>query len=146
MKKPTPHQPRSPHDRLADTGPAVEDHGRVVTTSRRAAGFYRQAQRAVDTRRATAALRLAEREQPETDTCSARAERTVGSGIYRGVPRGMVTSEPRSNLRRWSRDLWSLEWSRSPLPSWSIGVRHPRRPLPSPFYIHSGGSLHAALR
>jgi hypothetical protein len=57
--KPTPGQPRSHDDRLSDTGPAVEDHGRVVTTNRRAAGFYRQAQRAIDARRATAALRLA---------------------------------------------------------------------------------------
>ncbi len=62
--KPTPHQPRSHHDRPADTGPAVEDHGRVVTTSRRAAGFYRQAQRAVDAARATAALRLAVNADP----------------------------------------------------------------------------------
>jgi hypothetical protein len=36
----------------------------VVTTSRRAAGFYRQAQRAVDARRATAALRLAVNADP----------------------------------------------------------------------------------
>jgi hypothetical protein len=64
MNKPTPGQPRRRHDRLADTGPAVEDHGRVVTTSRRAAGFYRQAQRAIDARRATAALRLAVNADP----------------------------------------------------------------------------------
>jgi hypothetical protein len=62
--KPTPGWPRSHHDGLSDTGPAVEDHGRVVTTSRRAAGFYRQAQRAVDARRATAALRLAVNADP----------------------------------------------------------------------------------
>ena len=62
--KPTPGRPRSHHDRLTDTGPAVEDHGRVVTTSPRAAGFYRQAQRAVDARRATAALRLAVNADP----------------------------------------------------------------------------------
>ena len=36
----------------------------MVTTSRRAAGFYRQAQRAVDARRATAALRLAVNADP----------------------------------------------------------------------------------
>ena len=62
--KPTPRRPRSNHDRLTDTGPAVEDHGRVVTTSPRAAGFYRQAQRALDARRATAALRLAVNADP----------------------------------------------------------------------------------
>ena len=60
----TPGQPRSHHDRLSETGPAVEDHGRVVTTSRRAAGFYRQAQRAVDAPQATAALRLAVNADP----------------------------------------------------------------------------------
>ena len=36
----------------------------MVTTSRRAAGFYCQAQRAVDARRATAALRLAVNADP----------------------------------------------------------------------------------
>ena len=36
----------------------------MVTTSPRAAGFYRQAQRAVDARRATAALRLAVNADP----------------------------------------------------------------------------------
>ena len=36
----------------------------MVTTSRRAAGLYRQAQRAVDARRATAALRLAANADP----------------------------------------------------------------------------------
>jgi hypothetical protein len=62
--KPTPGPPRIHHDRLSDTGPAVEDHGRVVTTSRRAARFYRQAQRAVDAPRATEALRLAVNADP----------------------------------------------------------------------------------
>ena len=62
--KSTPGRPRSHHDRLTDTGPAVEDHGRVVTTNRRAAAFYRQAQRAVDAREATTALRLAVNADP----------------------------------------------------------------------------------
>lgn len=62
--KPPPGHRLSDHDRLADTGPAVEDHGRVVTTNARAAGFYRQAQRAVDARRATMALRLAVNADP----------------------------------------------------------------------------------
>jgi hypothetical protein len=57
--KPTPGQPPSHDDRPADTGPAVEDHGRVVTANRRAAAFYRQAQRAVDALQATTALRRA---------------------------------------------------------------------------------------
>ena len=62
--EPRPGRSRSHHDRLSDTGPAVEDHGRVVTTSRRAARFYRQAQRAVDAPQATAALRLAVNADP----------------------------------------------------------------------------------
>jgi hypothetical protein len=57
--KPTSGHSRARRDRLSDTGPVVEDHGRVVTASLRAAGFYRQAQRAIDVPRATAALRLA---------------------------------------------------------------------------------------
>ena len=61
--KPTPGQARSHHDHLADTWPA-EDHGRVVTTNRRAAAFYRQAQRARDARQATTALRLAVNADP----------------------------------------------------------------------------------
>jgi hypothetical protein len=62
--QPTPDQPRSPRGAPADTGPSVEDHGRVVTTNRRAAAFYRQAQRAVDARQATSALRLAVNADP----------------------------------------------------------------------------------
>jgi hypothetical protein len=57
--KPTPDGLRSHDDRPADTGPAGEDHGRVVTTNQRGAAFYRQAQRAVDARQATTALCLA---------------------------------------------------------------------------------------
>jgi DNA-binding GntR family transcriptional regulator len=44
---------------LADGTPAVEEHGRAVTANPRAASWYRQAQRAVDRRRATRALELA---------------------------------------------------------------------------------------
>jgi hypothetical protein len=40
-------------------GPAVEDHGRVVTTTIQAAAFYRQAQRAVDSAQTVTALRRA---------------------------------------------------------------------------------------
>jgi hypothetical protein len=62
--KPTPRQHRTHHARLAETGPAVEDHGRAVTTNPRAAAFYRHAQRAVDARQATKALRLAVNADP----------------------------------------------------------------------------------
>lgn len=44
---------------LANTGLAVEDHGRAVTTSQQAAAWYRLAQRAIDCRLAATALRLA---------------------------------------------------------------------------------------
>jgi len=57
--QPARPQPPSHHDHLAATGPAVEDHGRVVTANRRAAACYRQAQRAVDLPRAITALRRA---------------------------------------------------------------------------------------
>jgi hypothetical protein len=40
-------------------GPAVEDHGRVVTATKRAAAFYRQAQQAVDSAHTVTALRRA---------------------------------------------------------------------------------------
>jgi hypothetical protein len=53
--------PPSPahRDHQSATGPAVEDHGRVVTANRRAAAWYRRAQRAANSRQATMALRLA---------------------------------------------------------------------------------------
>ena len=50
--------------RLAAAGPAVEVHGRVVTANRRAAGWYRQAQRAADPAAAESALRLAVHADP----------------------------------------------------------------------------------
>jgi hypothetical protein len=43
---------------------AVEDHGRAVTTNASAAAWYRRAQRAVDLRVATAALRFAVETDP----------------------------------------------------------------------------------
>jgi len=46
-------------DPLAAGGPAVEVHGRVVTANPRAAGWYRQAQRAAGPAAAESALRLA---------------------------------------------------------------------------------------
>jgi hypothetical protein len=42
--------------RVSD-GPAVEDHGRVVTATMQAAAFYRQAQQAVDSAQTVTALR-----------------------------------------------------------------------------------------
>src|ERR1700761_2709655 len=64
IMKPTSNQSHSHRDPPADNGPAVEDHGRVLTTNRRAAAFYRRAQRAVDGRQVTNALRLAVNADP----------------------------------------------------------------------------------
>jgi hypothetical protein len=62
---PSPGQRPSHHDHLPATGPAVEDHGRVVTTNAAAAAWYRRAQRATDPRRAAMALRLAVAADPD---------------------------------------------------------------------------------
>jgi hypothetical protein len=77
--KPTPGQSRSHHDPLSDTGPGVEDHGRVVTTNRRAAGFYRQAQRAHNSHRAITALRLAVNADPAFGLALADLDAITGS-------------------------------------------------------------------
>ena len=63
--QPSPSRGLSRHDHLPATGPAVEDHGRVVTANPRAAGWYRRAQRAADSYRAAAALRLAVSADPD---------------------------------------------------------------------------------
>ena len=52
----------------------------MVTTSRRAAGFYRQAQRAVDARRATAALRLAVNADPAFGLAISDLDAIAGTG------------------------------------------------------------------
>jgi hypothetical protein len=57
--QPSPTQGPSRSGHLLATGPAVEDHGRVVTANTRAAAWYRWAQRAASPHRAAAALRLA---------------------------------------------------------------------------------------
>jgi len=43
-----PVQPKARRGQAASAGPAVEDHGRVVTANIEAAAFYRQAQQAPD--------------------------------------------------------------------------------------------------
>jgi hypothetical protein len=61
----TSGQPADHGDHLPATGPAVEVHGRVVTTTRQAAAWYRHAQRALDSRQAAVALRLAVNADPD---------------------------------------------------------------------------------
>jgi hypothetical protein len=51
--------PKSRRVQSASTGPAIEDHGRVVTANMPAAAFYRQAQQATDASVTVEALRLA---------------------------------------------------------------------------------------
>ena len=56
------HDPEQPNTRRGQSpaaGPAVEDHGRVVTANIQAAAFYRQAQQAADASDAVTALRHA---------------------------------------------------------------------------------------
>ena len=64
-------------------GAAVEDHGRAVTASLRAATWYRQAQRAVDRRRAIAALRLAVEADPAFELALADLDAITGTSGQR---------------------------------------------------------------
>jgi hypothetical protein len=61
-RDPQQHACRS--GRAGDTGPAIEDHGRVVTTNNRAAAYYRQAQQALDSAQTLTALLLAVETDP----------------------------------------------------------------------------------
>jgi hypothetical protein len=76
---PSPSQRPSHHDHLLATGPAVEDHGRVVTTNPQAAAWYRRAQRAADPRRAAMALRLAVTADPDFALAAADLEAINGT-------------------------------------------------------------------
>ncbi|MGH9059236.1 MAG: hypothetical protein ACRDZY_06935 [Acidimicrobiales bacterium] len=62
--QPTRGQPPDHRDHVEAAGPAVEDHGRAVTTTPLAAARYRRAQRADDRRRITLALRGAVNADP----------------------------------------------------------------------------------
>jgi len=82
--QPTQRQPVSRPDGLDASGAAVEDHGRAVTTSSRAATWYRQAQRALDRRRALTALRLAVEADPAFELARADLHAMTGTS---GQPR-----------------------------------------------------------
>ena len=73
----------SHYDRLAAAGPAVEVHGRAVTANRRAARWYRQAQRAADSRLATTALRLAVHADPAFGLAVADLDAITGTASQR---------------------------------------------------------------
>jgi hypothetical protein len=77
--QPPQHQPFSRRDHLEASGPAVEDHGRAVTASSRAAAYYRQAQRAIDRRRAITALRLAVEADPAFELALADLDAITGT-------------------------------------------------------------------
>jgi hypothetical protein len=76
--QPSPSQGSS-HDHLPAAGPAVEDHGRVVTTSPQAAAWYRRAQRAADPCRAAKALLLAVTADPDFALAAADLEAIIGT-------------------------------------------------------------------
>jgi hypothetical protein len=76
--QPSPSQGSS-HDHLPAAGPAVEDHGRVVTTSPQAAAWYRRAQRAADPCRAAEALLLAVTADPDFALAAADLEAIIGT-------------------------------------------------------------------
>jgi DNA-binding GntR family transcriptional regulator len=78
---------------LTDRVPAVEAHGRAVTANPRAAAWYRQAQRAVDCRRATRALELAVTADPAFGVAIADLSAIKGTS----------TQDPRSRQINWER-------------------------------------------
>jgi hypothetical protein len=90
---PTPRRPGSHGDRLAEAGPAVEDHGRVVTANPRAAAFYRQAQQAADAHQATTALRLAVSADPAFEVAIADLGAIAGTA-------GARPNRPQMNWER----------------------------------------------
>ena len=77
--QPTRGQPVSQDDELDAAGPAVEDHGRAVTASLQAATWYRQAQRAIDRRQATTALRHAVEADPAFELALADLDALTGT-------------------------------------------------------------------
>ena len=81
--QPAPGQPFSQHDHPDTPGPALEDHGRAVTASLRAATWYRQAQRAADRRQATTLLRHAVEADPAFELALADLEAITGTSGHR---------------------------------------------------------------
>ena len=81
--QPPQGQPFSQHDHLEAPEAAVEDHGRALTASSRAATWYRQAQRAIDRRRAITALRLAVEADPAFELALADLDAITGTAGQR---------------------------------------------------------------
>ena len=85
-------KPKCPLQRT-DRVPAVEEHGRAVTANPMAAAWYRQAQRAVDCRRATRALELAVNADPAFGLAIADLSAVKGTS----------TPDPGSRQINWER-------------------------------------------
>ena len=81
--QPAQGQPFGQHNHPDAPGPALEDHGRAVTASSRAATGYRQAQRAIDHRRAATALRLAVEADPAFELALADLDAITGTSGQR---------------------------------------------------------------
>jgi hypothetical protein len=81
--QPAQGQPFSQHDHLDAPGAAVEDHGRALTASLRAAAWYRHAQRAIDRAEAITALRLAVEADPAFELARADLDAMSGSSGQR---------------------------------------------------------------
>jgi hypothetical protein len=88
--QPSPRQNPGHHGHLPATGPAVEDHGRVVTANPQAAAWYRRAQRAADSHRAAAALRLAISADPGFALAAADLSALTGTPGHEPAGRAMV--------------------------------------------------------
>ena len=76
---PTQGQPGNQRAHPDAAGAAVEDHGRAVTASVRAAACYGQAQRALDRPQAMTALRLAVEADPAFELALADLDAMTGS-------------------------------------------------------------------
>jgi hypothetical protein len=87
--QPSPSHGPSHHDHLPATGPAVEDHGRVVTANPLAAAWYRRAQRAADPHRAAAALRLTVSADPDFGLAVADLKALTGTPDHQPAGRAM---------------------------------------------------------
>ena len=87
--QPSPGQRPGHQDHLPATGPTVEDHGRVVTANPRAAAWYRLAQRAADSHRAAAALRLAVSADPGFGLAVADLKALTGAPDHQPAGRAM---------------------------------------------------------
>ena len=99
---PMPSQRPIPHNHLPAAGPAVEDHGRVVTASPQAAAWYRRAQRAADPYRTAEALRLAVTADPDFALAAADLAAITGAP---GRPLGRPADELGTPSHRSSQPL-----------------------------------------